>query len=234
VKRPLRHCDIIAGNRYKVIKRPEHLRGVQYPWINLIGVCKWVNSGSALISFGECKERLIPVDCLEDVEGNTQMDNQSNDMWKDAGNGLLTFYGNLGLKKENENKVKGSINADNVKLDELYRIIKVPDFWKDADENGDYPSLNQIGRLIRLHQSKGAYHAGTLKLGDGTQRFVPFECMEAVKIHVLPPPVIDLADDKLIDVIILNPRGALKIVKGLAKMNKDPRAVAFVQRGMLF
>ena len=234
MKRPLRHCDIIAGHRYKVIRRPEHLKGVQYPWINMVGVCKWVNiHNGAFLCFGECKERLVPVDCLEAVDMPIQISNQSSDKQKDAGQGLLTYYGNLGLKKEKEDKMEGSVSAENVKIDGLYRIIRIPDFWKSAAENGEYPSLNQIGRLIQLHQSGGTYSAGTLKLGDGTHRFVPFTCMEAVKILVPPAPVMDLADDKLLDSIMLNPRGALKIIKGLAKMNKDPRAVAFVQRGVL-
>jgi hypothetical protein len=184
------------------------------------------------MSFGGCKERLIPHECLEAVE--PKMDDQS-DKFKDDGDGLLTYYKNLGLEKKKEDEVNScTIEAKEIKIGDLYRIIKVPDFWKDAAENGDYPALNKIGKLIRLHQSGGIYNAGTLRLGDGTQRFAPFDCIEEVKTYILPEPIMDLADDKLLDIILRNPRGALKIVKGLAKMNKDPRAIAFVQKGMLF
>jgi hypothetical protein len=200
----------------------------------MIGVCKWVNRGDVLMSFSDCKERIIPVDCLESVEGNTIVENKQTDSFVDANKGLLTFYGNSPLQENKEDEMNNrTTEVAGVKMGSLYRIVKIPDFWKEGADNGEYPDLGAVGRLISIHRSRDGYNAGTLKLSGGTQRYVPFACMEEVKILIPPPPVMDLADDKLLDAILVNPGGALKLMKGLARMNKDPRAVAFVQRGML-
>jgi len=232
VKKPLTHCDIAEGKKYEVIKRPEHLNGVHYPWLNMVGVCKWSNAyNGVLMSFGGCKERLIPHDCLEAVEETPtiQTDEQSPIMDEYGTDALILFYKNQAEKEKKENN---SVIPENVKLDGLYRIVRIPPWWTENAVSVPYPSLGQIGRLIKTTTN----HV-TLKMGDGKQRFVPFTCLEAVNV-IIPPspslPVMDLSDDKLIDAIIANPVGCLKIVRGLAKMNKDPRAVAFVQRGMLF
>lgn len=236
MKRPLTHCDFTEGKRYKVIKRPEHLKGVQYIWLNMVGVCKWSNAhNGVLMAFGECKERLIPHNCLEAVEEiPTQMSERPPFDEKSTNDALILFYTNLGNEqKAKESKV--SLDASTAKVGNLYRIIKVPPFWNQSTHTGEYPSLQQIGRLVKVHRN-----AAVLIMSHNCQRFVPFDCMEEVEIRIPPapvpnvkPPVIDLTDDKLIDAIIANPRGALRIVKGLAKMNKDIRLITFVQRGIL-
>ena len=233
MKKPLRHCDIAEGKRYKVVRKPIHLKDVQYPYLNVIGIAKWSSPvGGVLMCFGHCKERIVPVECLEEVNDETPEMNNQSDKAIDPNHGLLTFYGNLGLNSRETKSIvsenKESVVLENIKLNELYRIVKTPSFWSRIIDAREYPFLGQIGRLVKIHK-----RAGTLKLGDGTQRFVPFSCMEAVKILIPPAPVIDLSDDKLIDVILANPVGCLKIIKGLAKMNKEPRLIAFVQRGIL-
>ena len=240
MKKLLTRFDVAKGNRYKVVRRPEHLKGVAYPWINMIGVCKWVSGNEANMSFGECKERLVPVSCLELVEEiPTQMSEKPSLDEPSANDALVLFYANKADEdaKEKEKLIEQArqrekeyedLTPKSIKLDNLYRIARVPHWWTENSASMPYPSLGAIGRCTKINPK-----SVLLKMGNGQQRYVPFSSLEQVNIIVPPPPVMDLADDKLIDIILANPRGCLKILKGLAKMNKDPRAVTFVQRGML-
>jgi hypothetical protein len=237
VKKSLTCSDIAEGKRYKVIKKPDHLRGIDYPWLNMVGVCKWIVGNDVCMVFGECKERAVPPSCLELEESPIQMNEKPSLDDHSTNDNLILFYANQANEqaKEREREIEQAKEREreyanstpkNIKLDNLYRIARIPPFW--ITTGVAYPSLGQIGRCIKIGPK-----SVTLKMNGGGQRFVPFTCLEAINVIIPPAPVINLSDDKLIDSILANPLGCLRIVKGLTKMNKDPRLIAFVQRGIL-
>lgn len=125
-------------------------------------------------------------------------------------------------KKEKE-KTMG-LTAAEVKVGSLYKVIQIPKFWEKVAA-GNYPVLDKVGKLVDIKGEGGLLLFGITE----EQHFVPFSCLE--KYCSNPTP--EVPDDLLIDRMLENPEGVLKIVKGLAKMNKDMRLRAFVERGTL-
>ena len=233
VKKTLTHANIIKGQRYKVIGTPEHLKGMgRYHWLNMIGVAQWVDVAHdlACINFGDCKQRAIPPHCLEKVEDQTMITDCDKAPTVDSGEGLRLWYQNLAKQKAEEEQ-KDMVTQETAKLGQLYRIVKVPPFWSKIGNDKQYPALGAIGKLINIRKE-----FGTLKLSNGTQRFAPFDCMEIVIIRVPPVAgeVINLSDEELIVKMVQKPLSTLKIIKGLAKMNKDRRLRAFLDKGVIF
>lgn len=178
----------------------------------MTGVAKWINVSHNMVClvFGECKERGIPPHCLEATEEQR----------------MLTDFG----KQTVGEKKVGTITEHIAKLDELYRITKVPPFWERVSDTKKYLWLGSIGKLIKI---RGSF--GTLKLSDGTQRFVPFDCMDLITVFI-PPINADISpinDEELMKKMVLKPRSTLKIIKGLVKMNRDFRLRAFLDKGIL-
>lgn len=234
----LTHADIVKGQWYKVVRVPNHLKGRNYPWLNMTGVAVWVNSShnAACIRFGSCKERVIPPYCLEEAENKATIIDCSKLPMADV-DGIRLFYKNLGresvgkvveaeqkkLKEGQKSMVVQDVAKMFTQIGQLYRITKVPPYWIKISATKQYPSLGAVGRLIKI----GDCH-GTLLLSDKTQRFVPYDCMEHVTFRI--PPI---ADKELIAKIISKPLSTLKIIKGLAKMNKDYRLRAFLDKGVI-
>lgn len=235
MNRLLTHADIIKGHRYKVIGTPKHLIGVmKYPWLNMTGVALWVDVGHNMvcIQFGGCKERGIPPECLEYAGEQAMIIDCANVPAADPGEGMRIMYEQLAREKAAEEaREKSMVSGQPAKINQLYRIVKTPPYWERISAKQAYPSLGHIGRLIKI---RGSF--GTLRLSDGVQRFVPFNCMELVTVRI--PPLaetpMDLSDEALIEKMKLKPRSTLKIIKGLAHMNKDYRLRAFLDKGVIF
>lgn len=258
MKKTLTHADIKKGHWYKVIDTPKHLIGCgRYPWLNMEGVAIWIDVGHNMVCvrFGECKERGIPPYCLEPLVKEPIVIECGNEpLGLQPGDGVRLYYERLGREKaleqekleremnerlgkekaaeqEKLEREKNIVTEHTAKLGQLYRITKVPDYWQKISAKQQYPSLGQIGRLMNINR-----HFGTLKLVDGVQRFVSFDCMELVTIRVPPlaETVVNLSDEELIKKMVLKPRSTLKIIKGLAHMNKDYRLRAFLNRGIIY
>lgn len=195
----LKDEDFVAGRKFKVWKKPEHLTGIHYPYIDVVGECIWYNkeSRSANIRFSNNTERLIPADCLTPVE--TVEENKLNNL--------------------------------NLRIGGTYRITTAPTFWSKCPEL--FCELGRVGTLIKLTpNSRDPDVVAVLQIGNH-QRCVPVSNLTEVKLLPAPTAPVDLADHVLIDKILDNPRGFLKIIKGLAKMNKEPRLKAFLERGLV-
>lgn len=199
----------------------------------MTGVALWVDvsHNMACIQFGGCKERGIPPYCLEEAEDQKTNDNSLN-VGANPGDGIRLWYENQAKEKAAEEAEKQSmVTEQTAKLGRLYRIVKVPQYWQKISGKKQYPSLGGIGRLMNIHD-----HFGVLRLSDGMQRFVPFDCMEPVTIRIPPlqDAVINISDDELIKKMVEKPLSTLKIIRGLAHMNKDYRLRQFLDRGVHF
>ena len=236
MKKPLEHSDIVKGRRYKVIATPKHCIGIgNYPWLNMEGVALWSDAGHKLVGL-EFKAgiRGVPPDCLEEVEGQQMIIDCTKLPPAEPGDGLRLLYENFAREKAaEEEKKKNMVTPEIVKMHQPYRIVKTPPFWQKVSDSKTqkYPALGDIGKLINVRNN-----FGTLRMSNGTQRFVPFDCMELVTIRVpeLRETPMDLSDEALIEKMKLKPKSTLKIIKGLAKMNKDYRLRAFLDRGVIF
>lgn len=124
--------------------------------------------------------------------------------------------------KEKEKPVE--LTADKAKIGSLYKVIQVPKFWEKITA-GNYPVLDKVGKLVDIKGDGGLLLFGMTE----EQHFIPFSCLE----NYCANPTSEVPDNLLIDRMLENPEGVLKIVKGLAKMNKDTRLRAFVERGTL-
>jgi hypothetical protein len=240
VKKTLTHADIVKGRRYKVIGTPEHLKGTRYQWLNMTGEALWVNVAHNMVcvQFGGCKERGIPPQCLEEAEDKAMIIDCANLPPTYPGEGIRLLYEQMGREQAAEEAKRnakvsqtGMVTQETAKLGQIYRITKVPPYWVKISSTRQYPSIGMIGRLMKVSDG-----FGTLRLSDGTQRFVPFDCMEMVTIRIPPlaDTVVNLSDEALIAKMVLKPLSTLKIIKGLAKMNKDRRLVAFLDKGIIF
>jgi len=118
-------------------------------------------------------------------------------------------------------QTSSKLDISTVKVGQPYRITGIPSFWK----SGTFPPVGTVGKLLAARAS-----GCVLCFNDEhtNQRFLTYDCIEAVNQN---EPTID--DDVLVVQIMNNPWGALKIVKGLAKMNRDMKLVAFVERGWI-
>ena len=116
------------------------------------------------------------------------------------------------------------LNKSNVVIGNVYLVYKQPHFYDTAGYK--CPVLGKFGKL------KQVYGNGTLIVfgKDETQHFVPFDCLQ----EVIPQPkndvAVEISDNLLIERMMDNPEGVLKIVKGLWKMTKDPSLRAIVER----
>lgn len=124
------------------------------------------------------------------------------------------------VKDEQKTENKVTMNSDDV--GRRYKVIKVPHFWDETD-NGKYPVLNKIGRVKRVLTGGCLMYFGE---SQTTQNFLPYDCIESV-------PAAEIEDAYLIKQILRNPKGALQLIRGLSKMNKDMFCRAFVERGMI-
>lgn len=196
--RNLKWNEFIAGEKYRVFKKPEHLIGICYPYIGRIGECVWSDRSCGVkMRFENSVERIVPINCLEEIQKEVKL------------------------------------NASNVKIGNLYRIKEAPSFWAESPEL--YAELGRIGILIKVTPTGDK---GIIKIsnnqGSNNQRLVPLSHLEEVSVIIPPIPVVDLSDEILISKILENPKGFLKIIKGLVKMNKEPRLKLFLERGAAF
>jgi len=194
MKRTLRSFDIKKGGKYKVIATPSHWSPRSDYWpLGRVGTVQWINPINGVALLIEGKqERIVKPECLEEVV------DESN----------------------TENKV--TMNSDDIKVGESYKVIKIPFFWEN--HHGVYPVLNKIGKI------KKAANTGCLMYfnnNESDQHFLPFECIEPAR------QVVEIEDDYLVKQIVRNPTGALKLIRGLAKMNKDICCRAIVERGTI-
>lgn len=114
---------------------------------------------------------------------------------------------------------KMKLSDTNLKVGGRYQIIKVPGFWP-KDEM--YPDLGKIGRIRRIMPSVCLL---TLTK-ESDQRILPFDCIKEVSS-------VEIDEKYLIKQIQNNPWGAMRLMKGLSKMNKDVCCRNFVERGIL-
>lgn len=121
------------------------------------------------------------------------------------------------------NKILGE---PNVKIGDTYLVFKTPSFYKETDF--ECPVVGKFGTLIAIRGTGCLLTFGE----ERKQHFIPFDCLqETGKI------VNDLykkpTDEELISKIIDNPFGVLKIIKGLAKMNKNSTLKNLLEKGSI-
>lgn len=125
------------------------------------------------------------------------------------------------LERVDEPESNMPLNIGNVKIGESYKVVGIPSFWKDAT----HPELGNIGKV------KAVRAGGCLLYFNNeqtNQRFITYDCLESAKQD---QPTLN--DDILVVRILDNPWGALRIVKGLAKMSRDIKLRAFIEKGMI-
>lgn len=110
-----------------------------------------------------------------------------------------------------------------VKLNALYKIISIPSWYSETNfrfilnEIGKCMSILPFGLMLLIPKFK-------------EQWYVPFQNVEEVKVTIVPE---EITDKELISKMISNPLGALKIVRGLAKMNRNLHLRSFLEQGTI-
>jgi hypothetical protein len=102
------------------------------------------------------------------------------------------------------------------KLGHSYRIIAIP-----AIRDNTFPAVGLYGICKWVTSKNGA----CLEI-DGKNHIIPFDCVEEM---ILP----GIEDALLITAILQNPKGTLKILRGLWRMTKENTIRDFMERAEL-
>ena len=105
----------------------------------------------------------------------------------------------------------------------LYKVVSIPSWYS---ETKPYPILNEIGKCMNILP----FGVMLLILKSKDQWYVPFNNIEEVKATIVSK---EITDEELISKILSNPLGALKIVRGLAKMNRNLHLRSFLEQGTI-
>lgn len=110
----------------------------------------------------------------------------------------------------------------------VYFVWKEPHFYERAGYK--CPVLGKFGKLISRRGDSCILLFGR----DEIQHLVPIDCLQdMVKPAEPAKKKEEIPDGLLVKRMIQNPAGVLKLIKGLAKMNKDCALLAFLERGTI-
>ena len=194
---------IFVGRQYKVVKMPPH-------WVQ-----RYPSEYMGRIGECEWKNSHTGV-CLKfdaSLDLRRQFPPECLEEVKDMDKVLLT-----GDAKKIE------LMPETVKIGSLYKIISVPSWYSKT--NLPYRALGKIGTCINIHPFGLMLSITELK----AQCYIPFQNIEEVKITIIPK---EITDKELISKMVSNPLGALKIVRGLSKMNKNLHLRSFLEQGSI-
>lgn len=128
------------------------------------------------------------------------------------------------LEEVAEEKINVSdkeITFSNITIGKYYLVYKTPSFFKDVAYN--CPAVGKIGRVIHAQPNGAVLIFGK----QDHQHFISYDCLQEYN------PIQEMEEKDLIQKIKENPQGALKIIKGLAKMTKDFSAREFIEIGKI-
>jgi hypothetical protein len=115
-----------------------------------------------------------------------------------------------------------SIDYLKIKASKKYRLIRIPPANLKIDVDG-WPALGVVGECKWTSSMYGA----CMDFG-GEEVIIPFDCLEE---HSSKTDGIE--DAILVSVVLDNPQGVLKILKGLWRMTKQPVIRNLMERGVL-
>lgn len=102
-----------------------------------------------------------------------------------------------------------------VKQDGKYRVIAIPGGSKPTK----YPPIGSIGEVCWTSSFSGA----CLNIQD-EKYVIPFDCIEDVELK-------PMGDDVLISIMLENPYGVYKLLRGLWRLTKKQAIRDFMERG---
>lgn len=126
-------------------------------------------------------------------------------------------------------KIKNAVeelNENTVEVGKFYLVNKEPFFYKDSGYS--CPVLGKFGELVAVRGKCCLLLFGKEK----HQHLLPFECLTLCEKKP-EKKVVEIPDGVLIMKMIDNPEGVLKIIRGLAKMNKDYTLRTLLEKGTI-
>lgn len=125
-----------------------------------------------------------------------------------------------------EKNVNTPLTEKDAKIGHIYFVWKEPSYYERAGYK--CPVVGKFGELVSIRNGNCILLFGSEK----TQHLVPLDCLQDM-VKPAEKKKEEIPDGVLIKNMIKNPAGVLKIIKGLAKMNKDCALLAFLERGTI-